>query len=259
LSTICKALKLLDIFTPSQPELGLSEIARIIKSDKATVHRMLRNLAESGFLEQNSETRLYRLGVKILHLAKNREASFPFDNKIQAALINLTNLTKETSHVSIMSGHNLTAYGFIPSPHSMHVTFEEGQIFDFHCTASGLSILAFSETTFVDDILSKKLVAYTSNTEIKPDKIKAQLKKFKQTGYAISDQMYEEGVYGIATPLFANQTILGALAVATPKQRINKESIKIIISALIKVAIKTTYELGSSPPEEYLCSVKDYR
>ena len=77
-STVAKALTLLEYFSEIEPELGLSDLARRSRLDKATVHRMLSVMADAGLVEQRHDTKLYRLGAGVLRLARIREKAFPF-------------------------------------------------------------------------------------------------------------------------------------------------------------------------------------
>ncbi|MEI3141026.1 MAG: helix-turn-helix domain-containing protein [Lawsonibacter sp.] len=45
-----KALRVLDCFTPTQPELTLAQISRILNMPKSTLLNQLRTLEEAGFL-----------------------------------------------------------------------------------------------------------------------------------------------------------------------------------------------------------------
>ena len=66
MSTVTKALELLNYFSSETPELGLSEFARAAARDKATVYRHLSALEKSGFIEKNPRTSHYRLGPAVL-------------------------------------------------------------------------------------------------------------------------------------------------------------------------------------------------
>ena len=48
MSTISKALGLLDLFNEARPRLGLTDVHRLTGRDKATVHRHLVALEEAG-------------------------------------------------------------------------------------------------------------------------------------------------------------------------------------------------------------------
>ncbi|HSX74891.1 MAG TPA: helix-turn-helix domain-containing protein, partial [Shinella sp.] len=56
MSTIGKALSLLDLISGLDKDIGLSDLARLSALDKATARRFLVELESHGFVEQDGET-----------------------------------------------------------------------------------------------------------------------------------------------------------------------------------------------------------
>ena len=63
LSSVANSIRLLTSFSGEENELGITTLASRLRLAKSTVHRLATTLTGSGFLEQNSETGKYRLGV----------------------------------------------------------------------------------------------------------------------------------------------------------------------------------------------------
>ena len=59
MSTVGKALSLLDAVARAERGMGLAEIARLCGTDKATARRLLVDLGRHGFIEQDLETKKY--------------------------------------------------------------------------------------------------------------------------------------------------------------------------------------------------------
>ena len=57
MATIDKALTLLGCFTPEQPSMKLTDLARLSGMNKAGVFRYLSGLSRAGLIEQDEETR----------------------------------------------------------------------------------------------------------------------------------------------------------------------------------------------------------
>ena len=68
MTTVDKALNLLGFFSLSRPEWGLSDLARNAALDKATALRLLRSMQRHELIEQDPETRRFRLGKAFLTL-----------------------------------------------------------------------------------------------------------------------------------------------------------------------------------------------
>jgi IclR family transcriptional regulator, acetate operon repressor len=251
-STVDKALELLNHFTVARSQIGLSDLARLAKADKATVHRMLVVLAKHGFLEQEPRSKLYRLGAGVLRHARNREASFPTASLIQDILQELTQQTGETSHASMIAGGSLATIGLVSSAKPIHVRIEAGESLPFHATASGIACMAFLPDEQVNAILKKKLDSFTDATPNSPDILHKVIAQTRQRGFALADQIYESDVFGIAAPVFgAHGSAQGAVAVATPSHRMTREIKAATSHAVMDAAIAITRRLGHEPPHSF--------
>lgn len=251
-STVDKALELLNQFTQARAQIGLSELARLAELDKATVHRMLTVLAKHGFVEQDEQTKLYRLGAGLLRLARSREASFPMSSVIEAELQTLMQLTGETAHASLIAGGSLATVGIVHGNKTIRVTLEVDQTLPFHATASGIACLAFLPSDKLNTILKRKLTGFTANTLTSPQDVQTAISSARTKGFAISDQSYEDDVYGIAAPLFsASGFACGAVAVATPAHRMSREVKARTIAAVMDTAVHITRRMGTEPPRAF--------
>ncbi len=252
-STVDKALSLLELFSAQQPELGLSEIARLADIDKATAHRLLSTLAKRGFLEQNEQTRLYRIGVSVIRLARHREAIFPLESVVRSELEMLAQVTGETCHASLLAGSKLATIGYVEGSRAIHVTLEPGQLLHLHATASGLACLAFMSDERQKTLLRQPMEQFTPTTPVKQEKVKSLIETVRRAGFAVADQTYESDVYGIAAPIFgADGFAQGAVAVATPAHRMTKDIRKQTASHVIDTSVRITRRLGFEPPASFL-------
>ncbi|QYK42697.1 MAG: IclR family transcriptional regulator [Paracoccaceae bacterium] len=255
-STVAKALSLLDIFSEHEPEMGLSDIARRARVDKATAHRMLAVLAESGLLEQRPDTRAYRLGAGLLRLARIREAAFPVSAEIQAALDGLTRDTGETAHASLITGMRLATVGVSDGQRATRATIEAGEALPFHCTASGVVVLAFASPDLLDRVVAAPLTRHARHSPTEPGALRAAVERARAQGFAVADQTYEDEVCGIAAPLFdAGGQACGALAVATPNHRMSPALRQQIAAAVVAAAMRTTERTGGKLPETYRAAI----
>lgn len=250
--TVDKALDLLNFFNQSRMRIGLSEFARLAKIDKATAFRLLSSLAKHGLVEQDTQSRAYRLGAATLRLARIREASFPAAAIAAPILEMLSEQTGETAHVSLLAGQTLATIGVVNSKKALHVSMDAGERLPLHATASGLICLAYQKPEERQRLLKGKLASFTAFTSIEHATVIALVEIAASQGYAESDQGFEAGVYGIAAPVFAGSGLAcGAIAVATPSQRITPEIRAQIIKLTCAAAMELTRKLGAEPPTAY--------
>lgn len=250
MGTVNKALSLLQYFSHARLEIGLTELAGLSGVNKATVYRLMRELQAQGFVEQPPDSTAYRLGPEVLRLAALREAAVPLLTVAREILARLSGATGETSHVTILRGKNLLSLAHHYSTrHGSRVTMEDASVLPFHGTASGLAILAYSDASFAEDILSLDLATHTPSTLTDPDSIRDLLPSIRENGFAESIAGFEADVHSLASPIFgANARPIAALAVATPVSRMTDDLRAITRAALLENAHHLTRRSGGFLP-----------
>ena len=251
MGTVSKALTLLDYFSRTLPEIGLSELSRLAGMNKATVFRMLSELRARGIVEQTKSGRSYRLGPAVLRLAAIREATVPTRDVTQSVLQSLSDVTGETAHISQVQGDRLAtvAYSYA-SVHGTAVRMEDAEFVPFHATSTGLAILAFGTPALRHQILSGKLTAFTPKTVVDPSQILAFLDGIRATGFAETIGEFEQDVHSLAVPVFdADGLCSGAVAVAAPVARMTPELRVRILSALRDGADQIATLWGGAVPD----------
>jgi DNA-binding IclR family transcriptional regulator len=222
MSTVGKAISLLELFTLAEPEIGLSDLARRASMDKATARRLLVALTAHRLIEQEPQTRRYRLGAGLSRLARIRDARFPFARVAMPTVRDLAVTTGETVHLSEFSAGALLTVHVELSAKANRVNVEVGQILPLHGTASGIAFLAFSPPAMAQAYLAKPLEAFTPQTVTAWEKVAEAVKLAAQRGYSRSAQGYEEGVHSVAAPILgADGFAIGTISVASPLSRVD--------------------------------------
>ncbi len=249
MSTVCKAIDLLGWLSEQRAEIGLAEFQRLTGRDKATTYRYLCALEESGLLEQNPDSRAYRMGPAVLRLAHVRETTVPRRAGAEQVLMQLADATSELAHASILQGSTLIPLAdHCSTRHSARVVLSEPEL-PLHATASGLAVLAYADPALVK-MAEKKIKRYTDNTTISKKALHEKLQSVRDIGFGVADQSYEEGVYGIGVPLFdPSNAVAGAVAVASVATRINEQKIIAIKQELIAAARLITHSWGGVVPD----------
>ena len=253
MGTVSKALSLLSYFSRVSPEIGLSEMTRLSGLNKATVYRLMTELADQGFVEQVGTGRQYRLGPIYLRLAALREAAVPTREVAQKVLKQLSEATGETAHMSVLQGELLSTLAYEYSvQHGTRVTMEDAERINFHSTSSGLVVLAFNSPELTDRVLSQPLEKRTPHTETDPEVIRQQVSVTRHLGIAEAVSGFEEDVHSHACPVFdSGQTCYGAVAVAAPVARMTPELRDIIRREVAVAAMRMTRLLGGFVPDEF--------
>ncbi|TNJ47709.1 IclR family transcriptional regulator [Phaeobacter sp. B1627] len=253
MGTVSKALSLLTHFNHGRLEIGLSDLTRLSGLNKATVYRLMGELQEQGFVEQIEAARSYRLGPQVLRLAALREASVPILSASRRVLRELSEVTGETTHLSLLQGDQLASLSHAYAPqHATKVMMEDAEVLTFHGTASGLAVLGFAEAGFVEAVLARPLEARTPQTQTDPEVVRAQITEVQRAGIAQSVGGFEAEVHSHAVPIFGpDRAVLGALAVAAPSSRMSAAQRRAIPQALHAAGLALTQRIGGVCPPDF--------
>lgn len=248
LSSAAKTLELLTYFSTTWPEIGLSQLCKMAKRDKATTYRHLQALEETGLIEQNPMTKQYRLGPATLQLAQTREATVPRKLGVQAPLFELSNATGETSHVTVLSGTIVYELASCDSPKHGTRAIIDIETFPLHATASGLCALAFGPEKLVEVALGN-LHRFTTNTATTPQDLNAAIQSARSTGFGRANRSYEDEIQGLSAPVY-DQTghLAGAVSVASVAARYTPELEHIIQNELVVAARQISKNWGGTVP-----------
>lgn len=250
MSSATKTLELLGYFSQSRPEIGLSQLCRIAKRDKATTYRHLQALEDAGFVEQNTLTKSYRLGPALLHLAQLRELTVPRKAGAEHALQTLSDATGETTHCSVLSGEQLIPLLSCEShEHSTRVVIDEHS-FPLHATASGLCAVSFGPLELLE-IAIQNMHAFTPQTLQTRAELEQAIQTVRTTGFGRTDRSFEAEVSSLSAPLFDQTGLLtGAVSVACVATRFTPALEHHILQHLITASRTITRNWGGTLPEE---------
>ena len=247
--TIDKALGLLDYFSASTPEIGLAKFRELSTFDKGTVYRYLCSLRDCGYVEQNPQTKAYRLGPAIIRLAAVRETTVPLQSIAAPLIDELADQTGELVHAALAQRNGMSALYVKDGGYGgTRVGFDDSELLPLHATSSGIAFLAFGPDQYLASVIEHEtLPSFTESTPVTPEKITSLVTRSKKAGYACLNQSYEAEICSVAVPLFNTVGIaMGTLAIATPRARMKR---KLFVKQLALTSQHFTQNLGGKVPD----------
>ncbi|MFK8077633.1 MAG: IclR family transcriptional regulator [Granulosicoccus sp.] len=250
MSTVTKAVELLNFFSAERAEIRLADFQRLTGRDKTTTYRHLSALESTGLLEQDDKTRAYRMGPAVLRLSHIREVTVPRRAGVRVVLPRLAEVTGETAHASIVQGNTLVTLADHESGrHSARVVLDNA-VLPFHATASGLAVLAYADEALKQHAF-EQAESFTDQTIVDPTQLEELLRKVRTTGFSEIENSFEQGVVGIAVPLFdSSHKVAGSVAVASVASRINDDLVRLIKTELITAARSISTSWGGMLPAQ---------
>ena len=256
-----RAFAILDCFQDSQPELGVREIARQLELHPSTVGRILATLNSLGVLNQDKESRRYRMGPRVLKWSSVFASNVDLQTEARPYMQELQRITEETISLDISNGQNRICIERIESPQNLRWVKQLGEIKPFYASASGRVLLTFMSPEEKNEILEnmtfEQLTPYTTTD---PNVFCEELELTRSRGYAVSKSERVEGVSCVAAPIFgAKGEILGAITISGPSTRFSADKIQEHAELLMKTTKQISQAMGSylSESKEELFSTSE--
>lgn len=201
-SSTAKVLNVLDCFTPTQPELSLAQLGKMMGVPKSTLLNRIRTLENCGFLVKNKELGTYRLGYKILEYAYCVRASYPLSPVAVPIMEEVVDLTGETVYLTTHIKGRLFYMECVYPSHRPTSYSIEGRTLPLHCTASGKAMMSYMEPDRIQRIVDENgLIALTPNSITTIEQLYEELELCKSRGYAIDNEEQAIGVRCVAVAI----------------------------------------------------------
>ena len=245
-NAIEKALKILSTFIPYNQECGTTEISRKLGFHKATVSRILLTLTEHRFLEQNYQTKKFRLGPVAMNLgiAVRRSLKSDLVHIAKPFIDELRDQLKESVLMEILSkDHTIIAY-IAEGPRRVRLAGTIGDYLPIHVAAGAKAILAFSPPQVKSSFLNKKMPRLTPHTITDPQTLDRQFREIKKCGVSFDEEEHDLDINAIGAPVFNGEKFpVAAVVVAGPKTRVSCHSDTPIAIQLKKTAARISERL----------------
>ena len=194
-----RGLAILSSFDPDRPLIGGSELSRELDLSRSTAHRYVATLAKLGYLQQDPDSRRYRLGPKVLDLGFSAINSMDLREISAPHLRLLSDETGCTVNLAILDGTDVVYIDRCrtarPRQREIDLNLHVGaRRPPAYCTAMGKAILAFFPEGRLEEIIERiDFAPRGPNTLTDPTTFRKELRKIQAAGIAVND---EELAYG---------------------------------------------------------------
>jgi len=218
LKTVDKAIRILDAFSHTRPELSIGELSKELDIHKSIVSRLVSSLCQGRLLEQDPITRKVRVGVGAFRLGSvfaNREHVV---RRLLPFLGTLTARTDQSTHAMILDGALGLVAATVDSPNALRVITRVGEHRHLHATSAGKILLAFSPPPLLKAVAaSPGLLGLTPQTITEVEVLERQLEEIQSSRLAWNIGESQPGVGGIAAPVLDDGgNIVAAIATVFP-------------------------------------------
>ena len=238
-STLRKGLLVLEAIK-NATGITLVEVMKELKMSKSTAFRLVTTLEEMNYV--------YKIQTKYFFNPQM------FQNGLEKRQINdwaslhsiyqVAQDINRSTYLGKVDDTDLVMTQVLHAPFKQSADKEMGNRSKVHLSALGKVILAHLNEAKLNALLNKmSLEPATANTFQDSQLFRYHLKAIHQDGYAFDDEERNIGVRCVAVPVFRNNEVIAALAIAAPADQLSRSNIKHIATKLNAGSKAVTKEL----------------
>jgi IclR family transcriptional regulator, pca regulon regulatory protein len=200
MNTLAKGLVVLSAFGKQRPAMTLSDAAAVASLSRATARRVLRTLAQLGYVVQNG--RAFSLTPRVLELGF---AYLSGQDRIDRALPMMKDVSEqlgESCSGSILQGVEIVYLARVPARRIMSTALSVGSRLPAFHTSLGRAQLGYLDGAEIwRRLRSVPIEAYTPYTITDMQALYDRVRADREQGFSIVDEELEQGLRSIAVPV----------------------------------------------------------
>ena len=223
-TTVTKVCRILREFQYGN-SFGIKDIAERTDLLPSDVHRILTSFRSNGYVEQDPDTKRYRLGLAFLRVGLLACRNHEFRRKARPLLSRLCEQIEATVYLAVYDVRELELFiidqiedkatnnafrGHIGAPERLH------------CTALGKAILANLDRVSMTRAIEKTgMKRFTGQTITDIALLQKELEQIRRVGYSMDRGEYVEGIWCLATPVHDySGNLVGAFSTSMPAKQL---------------------------------------
>jgi DNA-binding IclR family transcriptional regulator len=245
-----RALAMLEAVATEPEGLSNAEISRKLKIPKSSASYILRTLEKQAYLNRDSETGKYRVGLKILSLSRGALSGLDVREVALPIMRHLMEKTSLTCHLAILDGPEAVYIEKVEPQGFIRMDTWVGRRMRVHATSVGKALVAHIPQARLEKILSERgMEKRTTKTITTPSRLLKELEKVRAQGYAVDDEENNLGARCLGAPIFNQQgSIEASLGLSGTIHQVNAQTMPRIVEALKDAARHVSMQLGYRPP-----------
>ncbi len=231
---IDRTLDALELHAGSSDGFPLSETATRLGLSKGAAHRLLSQLVQRGYLEQDPISQRYRLTLRLVALGFQHLTNTGLTDICQPELDKIAELTGELVRLTVVDGDNLIwAAEAQGAKRGLRYDGNYGRTVNLTATGTGKCWLATLEETRVRKIIDDQ--GFGDPAEVGPmalrdiDLVLEEIARTRQRGFGIAYEEGEPGMCAIAAAIPGtadDAPYVGTVSVAAPTVRTPLEKLE---------------------------------
>lgn len=240
-----RTARILELFTPERPEVRFSDMVAESGLNKSTVFNIADTLRQLGFLEQDEDSRKYRLGRQFLRYGEIAHIGVEIIKIADPLMVQLRDSVNETVQLAKLQDSNTIYLHKVECLQSVKTFSMIGAANPAYATGLGKAMLAYREEGYLETHFPAHLPRLTEHTLPDLDALSKELATVRAEGIALDREEYCLGLQCFACPIFDRKGhAVYAISVSAPTYRIDDEKTAQICALLKNTSRQISQQLG---------------
>jgi len=236
MSALEDAIAILGCFSFEDPALTQAELIRRVQRPKATVSRVMKTLRDTGMLEFDAASRLYRPGIRLFELGQISRSHQNYLDLVHKRLQHVCEVGGHTGYITVFDGPQLAVLRMLRGSSPIAIATTPGYRAWPHATSNGRAMLALLTDEEWRLRVPDELPILSKNTPRTHEELLERIRAVRETGRSSSSDDSYEGVssQGIALRDPDSHEVIGVAisyptSLGTPEM---KEKIAILLDEM---------------------------
>jgi DNA-binding IclR family transcriptional regulator len=237
---LVRALNLLLYLREQESPVSAADLVAALGMPPSNIYRLVQTLELAGLVERRGRGEIV-LGLRLLDLG--RVVQQRIDDEIvpvaQPVMRRLTQLTGETSLLTVRTGLQVICVLSIDSPQPIRLSFAPGRVVPLTRGASGKVLLPWLPERIRRQVLedARERPSHQGDT-LPPDVVERELAPIRAQGYCITTGEVDPDTTAVAAPILVEGgRLLGGLTVAGPSARLPARRLPQMTERVIDAAV----------------------
>jgi DNA-binding IclR family transcriptional regulator len=250
LHTLAKGLKALETLEAADTGLTLTEIAHQLGEGQTVAFRLLKTLAERGYVQQDVATKRYTLGLRLWEMGARAGGRTCLVEVARPALKWLTSVTGQTSALAILRDTDVLYVDIVEGLEPLRFYADLGARAPAYATASGKAMLAH-RADLVPAVVRRGLRRLAPGTITRRADLRRRLAEVRRTGLSINRGERRDDIAAVAAPIFdARAECVASISISGPRTRFD-DTLEEFARHVRKASDEISLKLGfREPPRE---------
>ena len=238
-SSVQRAFSIIRALADAQPKGGrVTHIAKAAGLTQATTHRLLQSLVAERIVEQDGQSRLYRLSIDFFALAARAGNSMDLPALCRPSLLRLCASLGDTIFLLVRSGFDAVCLDRSEGPFPIRsFTGDIGGRVALGVGQGSLAILAMLPEAEREEVIRFNLPRVREFGVLDEVYLRTEIERVRQLGYAGHNTGLLEGMAGVAVPIMNRDgRPVAALSVGTISSRLSPDRLPTVVELLKREA-----------------------